>query len=197
MLAAVVAGPIIAIVAIVGETADTIETVRDGIGGGAGRHHRARCRRPRRRGRRRTGIGGRSMIGPDNLGKAIKVLRQQDGRLGRMTIWPERVSADLVARRDTYRNVALWYDGRLDVGDPIDVGIVQDIIGWDRIDPRRPARAWSIRSAKRLDLNPARIDYVIGEDDAFDDEPLRWVAYFKGGEIIQGDENGRPERRIS
>jgi hypothetical protein len=195
VLAAVVAGPIIAIVAIVGDTAGTIESVRDGLEE-AQDGITATVPPAEDAGPPPTGIGGRSMIRPDNLDKAIKVLRRQDGRLGRMTLWPERVNADLVARRDTYRNVALWYDGRLDVGDPIDVGIVQDVIGWDRIDPRVPARM-VVRSAKRFDLNPARIDYLIGEVDAFDDEPLRWVAYFKGGVIIQGDENGRPERRIS
>ena len=33
---------------------------------------------------------------------------------------------------------------------------------------------------------------MIGEHDVFDDEPLRWVAYFKGGAIVQGDGDGRP-----
>jgi hypothetical protein len=195
VLAAVVAGPIIAIVAIVSDTADTIETVRDGVRDaqdGIG----ATVPPAEEAGPPPTGIAGRSMIKPGNLANAVKVLQQQDGRLGRITLWPERVNADLVAKRDTYRNVALWYDGRLDVGDPIDVGIVQDVIGWDRIDPEAPARM-VVRSAKRFGLNPGRIDYLIGEVDVFDDEPLRWVAYFKGGAIVQGDENGRPEKRIS
>ena len=193
ILCAVVAGPIIAIVAVVGDTADTIDSVRDGIreaqDGITATTPPAEDQPPPE------GVTGRSMLAPATLDKAIKVIRQQDGRLGRLTIWPERVNADLVAKRDTYRNVSLWYDGRLDVGDPIDVGIAQDIIGWDQIDPRVPQRM-VVRSARRLGIKPDRVDYVIGQVDVFDGEPLRWVAYFEGGKIMQGDENGRPERRI-
>jgi len=195
VLAAVIAGPIIAIVAIVGETADTIDTVRDGIrdaqdGITATTEPGQEALPPP------SGITGRSMLAPATLGKAMQALQQQDGRLGGITIWPERVGVDLVAERDVYRNVTLWHDGRLDAGDPIDVGIARDIIGWDRIDPVVPRRM-VVRSAKRLGIPPSRIDYVSGQFDVFDDEPLRWLAYFKGGQIMQGDENGRPERRIS
>ncbi len=195
VLVAVVVGPIIAIVSFVSDTADTVQGVRDSIESAQDEFTTAdpppdEAQPPP------TGITGRSMIAPATLAKAIDELQRQDGKLGQLTLWPERVNADLVTKRDTYRNASLWYDGRLELGDPIDVGIARDVIGWDRIDPQVPQRM-VVRSAERFGLRPGRIDYVIGQVDVFDDEPLRWVAYFKGGAIVQGDENGRPERRIS
>ena len=44
--------------------------------------------------------------------------------------------------------------GELREGDPVDVGIPQDTIDWDRIDPGRPRPVREGGSAKRFDLNP-------------------------------------------
>jgi hypothetical protein len=188
----VIAVPVFVVISLVGDTANTIDDVRDAfddvteeVPTPADEAEPAP-----------TGITGRSMMRPANLAAAIDVLRQQKGDLGNLTIWPDRVNAELITRRDNERNVVVTYTGELRKGDPVDVGIPQDTIDWDLIDPAVPAR-FVRRAAERFDLNPARIDYVIGETDVFDNEPLRWLAYFKGGAIVQGDENGKPERRIS
>jgi hypothetical protein len=193
VMGTVIAVPVFVVIAIVGDTADTIDDVRDAFEEGQDRITPTPVEEaappP-------AGITGDSMIRPANLAGAIAVLREQKGDLGSLTLRPDRVNAELITRRDNERNVVLTYDGELRKGDPVDVGIPQDTIPWDLIDPAVPAR-FVKRAAARFDLNAARIDYVIGEHDVFDDEPLRWLAYFKGGAIVQGDENGRPERRIS
>jgi hypothetical protein len=191
--AVLVAGPVIALVAFIGDTADTIDDVRTQIEGATDDTPTPGIEEvappP-------TGIEGRSMIRPANLAAAIAELKQQKGDLGNLTLWPDRINAELVTKRDNETNYVLTYTGELREGDPVDVGIPQETVPWGRIDPAVPSR-FVKAAAKRFGLKPQRIDYVIGEHDVFDDEPLRWLAYFKGGAIVQGDENGRPERRIS
>ena len=53
------------------------------------------------------------MMRPANLAAAIEVLRQQKGDLGTLTLWPDRVNAELITRRDNEPNVVLTYDGEL------------------------------------------------------------------------------------
>jgi hypothetical protein len=178
-------------VALVGDTADTIDDVRSQIEDATDD-----TPTPVEEAPPPTGIRGRSMIRPANLAAAITALQRPKGDLGTLTIRPDRVNAELITRRDNETNYVLTYTGELREGDPVDVGIPQETIPWGRIDPAVPSR-FVKAAAKRFDLDPQRIDYVIGERDVFDDEPLRWVAYFKGGAIVQGDEDGRPERRIS
>ena len=189
----VIAVPAFVVISLVGDTANTIDDVRDAF---EDRQDETTPPPVEEVAPPPTGITGDSMMRPANLAAAIEVLRRQKGDLGTLTLWPDRVNAELITRRDNETNVVLTYDGELRKGDPVDVGIPQDTIDWDLIDPAVPAR-FVKRAAERFDLNAARIDYVIGEHDAFDDEPLRWLAYFKGGAIIEGNENGRPERRIS
>ena len=196
--AAILAGPIIALVSFVDDAADTFEDVRDDVEAGIdgiptttpGDEGGAEDAPPP------TGLGDRSMLRPVNLRRAIAVLEQEKGTPGRVILWPDRVNAELITRRDNERNVVVTYADELRKGQAVDVGIPQDTVDWDRIDPAVPSR-FVRAAAKRFDLRAEKIDYVIGEPDVFDDEPLRWVAYFKGGAIVQGDEDGRVERRIS
>ena len=194
---AILVGPIIAVISFVDDAADTFEDVRDDFEGATGELPGTRDDgSPAEDAPAPTGLAGRSMLRPANLRRAIALLEQEKGTPGRVILWPDRTNAELITRRDNQRNVVVTYEGELRKGEPVDVGIPQDTVGWDRIEPAVPSR-FVKAAAKRFDLRPERIDYVIGEPDAFDDEPLRWIAYFKGGAIVQGDENGRVERRIS
>jgi hypothetical protein len=64
------------------------------------------------------------------------------------------------------------------------------------IDPRAPARLVR-NSAQRYKVRERGIDYVIGSADAFDGAGHRWIAYFKNGVYVEGDERGRVMRRIN
>lgn len=195
---AILAGPIIAIVSFVDDAADKFDDVREDIEGATdglpattpGDGTPAEDAPPP------TGVGGRSMLRPVRLDRAIGVLRKEKGELARLILWPDRVNAELITKRDNQRNVVVTYDGELRKGDAVDVGIPQDTVRWSRIDAAVPSR-FVKAAARRFDLRAERIDYVIGQPDQFDDEPLHWIAYFKGGAIVEGDENGRVERRIS
>ena len=192
-LGVVIAGPIIAIVAFVGDAADSIDDVRNSL---EEADDLATPPPPETPAEPPTGLAGRSMLREANLATALATLREEPGKLGRLVLRPELVDSWIITRRDNRTSLAVTFEGEVQRSPTVDVGIPQDTVAWERIDPAVPAR-FVKRAAKRFGVKAARIDYVIGERDVFDDEPLGWVAYFKGGVIVRGDAQGRPEERIS
>ena len=80
------------------------------------------------------------MIRPANLAARDRRARSSSkGDLGSLTLWPDRVNAELVTKRDNETNYVLTYTGELREGDPVDVGIPQETIavGPDRPRPSR------------------------------------------------------------
>jgi hypothetical protein len=186
ILAAVVAGPVIAIVSVVSDAGDAIDEVT-GVFDDVPTDDPAPPPDPA------VGITGRSMIAPGNVERA---LGQLDGakRVGRMTIWPERLETDVIrGRRAT--DVTFSAEGGVTRGEPEAYNEALGTIPVADIDPTAPARLVR-NAAKRYGVRERGINYLIGSEDVFSGSGHRWIAYFKNGVYVQGDERGRVIRRI-
>ena len=66
-------------------------------------------------------------------------------------------------------------------------------IPWGKLDPAAPQRL--VRAAaERIHKPVSKIDYLVPSE--FDGKII-WGAYFKGGQIVQGDARGKVTRRIN
>jgi hypothetical protein len=186
ILAAVVAGPVIAIVSIVGSASDVIDDVTDAIDpdtldlpGVADPP---------------TGITGRSLIAEDNLAAALRRIEQAGfAKAERVTVWPDRLGADTV-KGGKGRSIQIRHDGEVTRGDPSRKNAPFGTIRLASLDPAAPARL--VRgSAERYRVKPKGIGYVIASAGP---EPgnLQWRAYFKNGIYVEGDAKGRVIRRF-
>jgi hypothetical protein len=186
ILAAIVVGPVIAIVSFVSDTADEIKRNIPNFDPGT-----ADDTAPPPQ-----GLGARSMIRAQNLGPALRQIRAMDrGKLGDLTVWADRVDATLVTRRTREQSVVVTYSGEVRKGDAHDVGIPQETIAWGDVDPKIPEKLARAAAGK---AGADDINYVIARPPTvFDDGKLTWIAYYKSGRIMQGDANGKPTRRIS
>ena len=197
ILAAVVAGPVIAVVSFVGSASDTIDDVTGALDDiptveppdAADEPGAAEPKPPP------TGITGRSMIARTNFAPVLRRL----GRSGVPAVVSIRLSADRAAvetvRGSRTRRIDFRYDGAVDRGTQ---GRAFDALGrvpigaMDAGAPVRLVRA----AAKRFGVRDRGIDYLIVRA-----QPTggghRWIAYFKNGTYVEGDERGRVVRRIS
>jgi hypothetical protein len=186
ILAAILVGPVIAIVSFVSDTADEIKRNIPNFDPGAGDDTAPPPQ----------GLGARSMLRAQHLGPALRQIRAMDlGKLGDLTVWADRVDATLVTRRTRERSVVLTYAGEVRKGDVHDVGIPQETIPWGDVDAKIPEKLARAAAGK---AGADDINYVIARPPTvFDGGKLAWIAYYKSGRIVQGDANGKPTRRIS
>jgi hypothetical protein len=193
VLAAVVAGPIIAVVSIVGSASDTIDGVLDDIAtiDPSDIGETPDVPAPP------VGIEGRSMIAPDNVAGAFKQLRGDGVKtVSRVTIWPDRLEAGTVKGRRE-RSVQFTFDGSVQRGDATAANQALGTVALGDLDPKSPARLVR-NAAKRYRVRERGINYLIAMSDVFSgDGGHRWIAYFKNGIYVEGDERGRVIRRIS
>ena len=142
------------------------------------------------------GIAGRSMIAPDNVSAVLKRLRRDGVKtVGRLVVRTDR--ADVVAiqgRRE--RDIDFGYEGGVERGDARRANQPFGTIAIADLDAKAPARLVR-NAAKRYRVRERGIDYLIASHDAFNGTGHRWIAYFKNGIYVQGDERGRVIRRIS
>ena len=137
------------------------------------------------------------MIAPDNVAGAFKRLKGDGVKtVAQITIWPERLLADTVKGRRE-RDVQFNADGSVQRGDPSPANQALGTVRIADLDPKSPARLVR-NSAKRFPVREQRINYVIAMNDVFTgDGGHRWIAYFKNGIYVEGDERGRVVRRIN
>jgi hypothetical protein len=196
ILAAVVAGPIIAVVSIVGSASDTIDGVTGVLDDIATIDPQDAPETPDVP-VPPVGIEGRSMIAPANVGAAFKRLKG-DGvkRVSQITLRPDRIDAGTVKGR-RQRDVLFTFDGSVQRGDARPANQALGTVALADLDPKAAARL--VRNcAKRFRVRERGINYVIAMNDIFaGDGGHRWTAYFKNGIYVEGDERGRVVRRIS
>jgi hypothetical protein len=193
ILAAVVAGPIIAVVSFVGDANDAFDSVT-GIIDDVQTVTPPEIDTPAPPADPPVGITGRSMIAPDNV---AGVLRQLKGikRVGRITIWPDRLETDAI-RGGRATDLTFSAEGGRQRGEPEPVNEALGSMTLAAVDPKAPARLVR-NSAKRYGVRERGINYVIGSADSFNGAEHRWIAYFKNGVYVEGDAQGRIIRRIN
>jgi len=195
VLAAIAAGPVIGLVSFVDDARDTFDDV-------TGAFDDADIPTPglpevdlEEPAADPEGITGRSLLAPASLRRVFAVL-ERDGtkRVTRFIVRPARLeTGEVRGRRE--RPVSFGFDGTVDrdVFRPRNDALGTLLIG--DLDPASPARLVR-NSAKQFSVRPQGIDYVIGGADTFSGTGHTWIAYFKNGVYVQGDERGRVLRRI-
>jgi hypothetical protein len=188
ILAAVVAGPVIAVFSIVGSASDVIDDVTDAID-----DRTAIVPDVPDPPTEPTGITGRSLIAEDNLSAALRRI-EQDGfaKAERVTVRPAGLDADTV-KGGRGRSIQIGYDGAITRGDASPTRAPFGTIRLASLDPAAPARL--VRgSAERYRVKPKGVTHIIAGPGF--DGGQRWVAYFKNGIYVEGDAKGRVTRRI-
>ena len=191
VLAAVVAGPIIAIVSFVGAADDAIDDVTGIIDGATTIDPAPEIDRPPP-----VGIAGRSMVSEANFGAALR--RVGDKGLGQplfIRLSPDRASLQMLKGNKLRPNVTLDYLGGLNLGVVSTGGSGASTFKLDSIDPGAPARLVRASAERFPALKPNQIDYLVASRDAIEGGH-RWVAYFKDKGYVLGSESGRVERRF-
>lgn len=195
ILAAVVAGPVIAIVSLVGSASDTIDEVTGALDDIPTIDPPDVPDAPEAPPPPPVGIAGRSMIAPANFAPVLKTLRG-DGvpAIVQLRLSPDRADLETF-RRGRTRNIAYRYDGTVDRGTRGRAFEALGSVPVRALDPRAPVRLVR-RAAARFGMRERGINYLIASA-----QPTggghRWIAYFKNGVYVEGDERGRVVRRIS
>jgi hypothetical protein len=187
ILAAVVAGPVIAVFSIVGSASDVIDDVTDAIDEGTPIVPDVPdVPTP-------TGISGKSMIAKGNLAGALRQL-ERDGfaKVIDITVWPDRFDAETV-KGGKSRDVVIHAEGGVTRSDPSPANTARGTVPIAAIDPAAPTRLVRA-SAKRYAVREQGINYVIASRGFSGGH--HWVAYFKNGVYVEGDPRGRVIRRI-
>jgi hypothetical protein len=197
ILAAVVAGPVIAIVSIVGSASDTIDDVTGALDGIATLEPPDAPEAPAEPPPPPAGVTGRSMIAPTNFAPVLRQLRA-DGvpAIVQIRLSPDRADLETY-RRGRTRRVEYRYDGTVNRG--LRGRAVEGLgrVPVADLDARAPVRLVR-NAAKRFRVRERGINYLIASEDVFSgDGGHRWIAYFKNGIYVEGDERGRVVRRIS
>jgi hypothetical protein len=189
ILAAVVAGPVIAIVSLVDTASDTIDGVTevlDGVPTIETPETPAETPPP-------SGITGRSMIAPKHVTAVLKWLRA-DGvtSVERLVVRTDRTEAAALEGRRS-RGITFHAEGGVDRDAARPANPLTGSIRVADIDAEVPARLVR-NAAKRYPVTARGINYLIASPD---DGGHHWVAYFKNGVYVEGDDQGRVIRRIS
>jgi hypothetical protein len=140
------------------------------------------------------GLQAGSLIRPNELRRALAQLRgRKIGRIETMRLASERIDAALISSGGRMRSVQLRHDGAFqEFASTPGLGHFETI-PWARLDPAAPARLVR-QAARRLNRPVDRIDYLV---PSLIQGRVIWGAYFKGGQIFQGDARGRLFRRVS
>jgi hypothetical protein len=139
------------------------------------------------------GLGTGSLIRPAAFARALRDLRGRNlGRLTNLSLRPERIDLQTV-RNGRLTSSQLSTAGGFRKFSTSGPGFTNtSTIAWGKLDPAAPQRL-ARTAAERIHKPVAKIDYLVPSD--FDGK-LIWGAYFKGGQIVQGDARGRFTRRI-
>jgi hypothetical protein len=140
------------------------------------------------------GLQAGSLIRPGELRRALAELRsKQLGRVQSLRLAPERIDAALLSQDGALKSVQLRHDGDFqEFSSTPGLGHLE-AIPWSRLNPAAPARL--VRQAARRMNEPAdQINYLV---PSLIGGKVIWGAYFKGGQIFQGDARGRLFRRVS
>lgn len=141
-----------------------------------------------------TGLRAGSLVRPGELRRAFAQLRDTNlGRAYTVRLAPERIDTQLISGTGVMSSVQLRHDGSLDQFTRSPGNGHLETIPWAKLDPAAPARL-TRRAAARLRQPATRLNYLVAT--LFDGRVI-WGAYFKGGEIFQGDGRGRLFRRVS
>jgi hypothetical protein len=188
---AVVAGPIIAVVSIVGSASDVIDDVTDAIDADALDLPEVA---PPDATPPTTGITGRSLIAKDNLAAGLREVEQAGfTRVSRIDLRPERLTVEVV-KGGKQRALVISAEGGVVRGPATPANSATGSIALSALDPAAPGRL--VRgAAKRYPVKEKGINYVIASRGF--DGGHRWVAYFKNGVYVEGDDRGRVIRRIN
>jgi hypothetical protein len=140
------------------------------------------------------GLEAGSLIRSGELRRALAELRsKQLGRVQILRLAPERIDAGLLSSNGRLQSVQLRHDGEFqEFSSTPGLGHLE-AIPWARLNPAAPARLVR-QAARRLNRPVDRIDYLV---PSLIQGQVIWGAYFKGGQIFQGDARGRLFRRVS
>ena len=195
ILAAVVAGPIIAVVSFIGAADDAIDEVKGALDGTQIQDLGVETvdEPPP------VGIAGRSMVRERNFGGALQTLRDEGlgGGAVLIRLSPDRVWAQL-AKGGRIRGATIDHRGELDPGTataggggglkPIPLG---------EIDAGAPVRLVRASAERFPALRPNRLDYLVGMRDPIGGGQ-RWLAYYRDDRgYVEGDRRGRIQRRVT
>ena len=184
ILAAIIAIPVFAVVSVVDDASDTIDKVTGTIDDFG--------QQPAEPGKPPAGIAGRSMVAPANFAKAVQRLERSGmGQITLLRLAPERLDVQ-VAKGGRERSAQITYAGRFTRG-PAVGGSSATPLAYADIEPGAPARL--VRGSRRFGVRPRGINYLVLMD--LPGIGKRWVAYFKNGVYVQGDQSGRGARKIS
>lgn len=195
ILAAVAAGPIIAVVSLVDSASDTIDDVTGALDD-IPTIDPADVPETRDAPSPPVGIEGRSMIAPRTFARSLARLKANGVKtVAQLTVRPDRLEAGTVRRR-RQRDVVFRFDGSVQRSDPRPANPALGTLALAELDPKTPARLVR-NSAKRYRVRERGINYLVVMNDVFTgDGGHRWIAYFKNGIYVEGDERGRVIRRI-
>ena len=141
-----------------------------------------------------TGLQSGSLVRPAELRRAFAKLRETNlGRAYTLRLAPERIDAQLINSGGVMSSVQLRHDGSLDEFTRSAGSGHLATIPWAELNAAAPARL-ARRAAARLRQPVTRLNYLVAT--LFDGRVI-WGAYFKGGEIFQGNRRGRLTRRVS
>jgi hypothetical protein len=139
------------------------------------------------------GLGDGSLLRPVAFGRALRKLRARNlGRPTHLSVRPERIDLQTV-RNGRLTSSQLSTAGGFRKFSTSGPGFTNaTTIPWAKLDPTAPQRL--VRAAaERIRKPVSKIDYVV---PSLFDGKLIWGAYFKGGQIVQGDARGKVTRRI-
>jgi len=190
ILAAVVAGPVIAIVSFVGSASDVIDDVTDAIDSenlDIPDISQPEVAAPP------TGITGQSLIAEENLAGAMRKIEQAGfQRATQIAVWPDRLRASVV-KGGRERDLQMGYEGGLDPGTARPANAASRTLAISSLDPAAPTRL--VRgSVKRYRVKPKGVYLIAGPESEPGDH--HWRAYFKNGIYVEGDAKGRVIRRF-
>jgi hypothetical protein len=140
------------------------------------------------------GLAAGSLIRKDAFAKSIADLQGRNlGKLTNLRLAPERIDVQTLKRGRLANSQLSTADGfrKFSESGPGFTGA--STIPWGKLDPAAPQRL--VRAAaERIHKPVAKIDYLVPSEF---DGAILWGAYFKGGQIVQGDAHGKVTRRIS
>jgi hypothetical protein len=140
------------------------------------------------------GLGDGSMIRRAAFAKSLADLQEHNlGKLTHLRLAPERIDVQTLKNGRLTASQLSVADGfrKFSTSGP---GFGNSsTLPWGRLDPGAPQRL--VRAAaERIHKPVSKIDYLVASEY---DGKIVWGAYFKGGQIVQGDPRGRVTRRIS
>ncbi len=192
VLAAVVAGPVIALVSIVGDATDAIDDVTGVLDDPA-----VVVPEPGGEDAPPTGIAGRSMVREQNFAGAIRRIAGEElGRPVSIRLSPDRASMQMIKGTQLRPVVTVDFRGDFAPGPTVGIGSGPPTFPLAKVDPSAPARLVRAAAERYPALKPGRLNYLVASLDPTGGGH-RWNAYYTGdGGYVAGDARGRVQGRV-